>query len=379
MGFFNQKGGFVSQPTLWAAIAKDLSAHGMDVISVDGVAGGPISDSINTVVLQATASVDPLATEQPWRLCIKAAANSVRLYAATPTQISDLGAVTKVAQIQYGTYSSGKKLSILSGTIGNYAPEQISNKATQIPVDLVDRFFYHKGAIDGSSSTGELYANGSMQFEGGAGPASLFYVDDAAMPFSYMVSISDHGIAVGTSVESRDNEGCRNNWFCIQRPIDPDTRQVVTGGAAPLFCLYSCAGGGSEDANSIWAGGIMRFTVREKDINAPAFPTSAVIHTADSFCVMNPLQQVTFNENGRYDFRFPAGLNTHRTSYPYEIDMVGYGSADVSSHKVGIELQVYKETDANGDPKMRKYRAFAANCPNNTGMRLFFLEEGGGV
>lgn len=364
--YFNQKNGFASQQTLWAAIMKELADHGMEVVSVNGVAGGELTESITGCVLAATPAIDPLATEQPWRLCCKVDAVSVRLYAAPPTQISDTGNVTKVARAQAAT---DRYRPIYSGTIGNYIPA-VANGSNP-PATLLDTFFYHKGM---EKDDDDLYAVGSMQFAGGEGPSSLVYVDDAAMPFSYMLSVSDHGIAVGTSIESRDNEGCRQNWFAIQRPINPDG-SVVTSGFAPLFCLYSVSGGGSPDANTVWATGIMRFTVREKDVNAPSFATSAVAHWPDSFAVMNPIQQVTFNEAGRYDFRFPAGLNTHRTSYPYEIDMIGYGSADVSSHKVAVELQVYKETDAEGNAKLRKYRAFAANSPCNTGMRLFILES----
>ena len=363
--YFSQKNGFAGQQTLWAAIMKELSSNGMKVVSVDGVPDGVIGETITGCVLEATTTIDPLATEQPWRLCCKVDATSVRLYAAPPTQISDTGNVSKVAR---ATISSNLVKNFYSGTIGNYSPNNLTSSS---PAALLDTFFYYKGL---AKDDDELYAPGSMQFSGGEGPASLVYVDDAAMPFSYMVSVSDHGIAVGTSIESRDNEGCRQNWFCVQRPINPDG-SVVTSGFAPLFCLYSVSGGGSPDANSVWAGGIMRFTVREKDVNAPSFSTSAVAHSADSFAVMNPIQQVTFNEAGRYDFRFPAGLNTHRTSYPYEIDMIGYGSADVSSHKVAVELQVYKETTETGEPKLRKYRAFAANSPCNTGMRLFMLES----
>ena len=364
--YFSQKNGFASQQALWASIMKELATNGMQVVSVNGIADAEIGETITSCVLEATQTVDPLATEQPWRLCCKVDAISVRLYAAPPTQISDAGNVSKVARQQV---KQDLFMPIYSGTIGNFRPGGFGSDVNP-PAALLDTFFYHKGM---SKDEETLFTPGSMQFSGGEGPASLTYVDDAAMPFSYMVSISDHGIAVGTSIESRDNEGCRQNWFAIQRPINPDG-SVVTSGFAPLFCLYSVSGGGSPDANTVWAGGIMRFTVREKDVNAPSFATSAVAHSPDSFAVMNPIQQVTFNEAGRYDFRFPAGLNTHRTSYPYEIDMIGYGSADVSSHKVGVELQVYKEVDEQGNAKLRKYRAFAANSPCNTGMRLFILE-----
>lgn len=373
MGHFVQRNGFVGQQALWAAIAKELSQNGMQIISVDGSVVAPtIGDSIDSVVLQATTAIDPLATSQPWRLAIKVTDDSVRMYAATPLQITDAGDISVVNTIQA---SSTATLSIYSGTIGNYLPEMYTDSAC--PANLRDTFFYHKGAFK-NVTQGEMYAKGSMQFSAGAGPSNLCRSSDSAIPFSYMVSISDHGIAVGTMVEGQDNQGCRNNWFTIQRPIDAEGN-VVTTGAAPLFCTYSVSGGGSPDADTVWAAGIMRFTVREAEVNAPALATSAVSHTPDSFSVMNPIQQVAMNENTRYDFRFPSNYNTHSRSYPYEMDMIGYGSADTSSTKLGIELQVYNEVDGDGAALNRKYRAFAANSPKNTGMRLFFLEQGGGV
>ncbi len=101
--YFSQKNGFASQQALWAAIMKELSSNGMNVVSVDGVPDGVIGDTITGCVLEATTTIDPLATEQPWRLCCKVDANSVRLYAAPPTQISDTGNVAKVAHLSHFT------------------------------------------------------------------------------------------------------------------------------------------------------------------------------------------------------------------------------------------------------------------------------------
>ena len=376
MGFTTGQG-FTDQRKLWAAIAKDLVAGGMTVISQNGVAGGAVSESIEAIVLEASTTMDPLAATQKWRLAIKVTEDSVKLYCATPTQIQDDGTVSKAGSQKIGGAVASYHLPLYSGTIGNYRPEQAMG-VTSTPAELRDTFFYHRGKKGtGGATAKDFDAFGSMQFADDAGPAPLVNADYTATPFSYFCSVSTHGIAVVTSVEAQDDFGCRQNWFCIQRAINPDGT-VVTTGAAPLFCLYSCSGGGAPDANTIWPSGIMRFTVREDDMNSPAWATSATTHTPDSFAVMNPLQQVSFNENGRYDFRLPAGLNTQRYSYPYEIDMIGYGSADTSTNDISIEVQVYNEMDG-GSPKLRKYRACAANGPKNTGMRLFLLQEGGGV
>ena len=383
MPIFKQATGFDDQRKLYRAIAQDLVQGGMVLVSVDGDSSrtdpANIPEDVATLVLAATPTMDPLADDQPWRLCFKLTKDTVRAYAATPLQILDDGTVsvsgknTISAGGTPGVPASSAAFPFYSGTIGNYRPEVAGTGTTPTDIAQRDTYFYHRGLIGDK----DVLAKGSMQFAVDPNPANLFLADQSATPFSYAVSVSAHGIAVVTNVEAQDDLGCRQNWFCIQRAINPDGSVVVTG-KAPLFCLYSCYGGGSADANTVVPLGIMRFTVREADLNAPAPATSAVAHTPDSNAVMNPIQQVTFNENNRYDFRFPAGLNTHRHSYPYEIDMIGYGSADVSSQRIGIEVQVYGEVNG-GQPLLRKYRAQAANCPRNTGMRLFLLEQGGGI
>lgn len=367
---FVTKAGFTSQKKLWAAIAKELVESGaMSIVTVDGASAASIPEEIASVVLSATNSVDPLVTDQPWRLCMKVTEDAVRLYAATPTQIRDDGTVAVTSRTQIGAVGMGYTVPVYSGTIGNYMPEQ-KTMPQQTPVLEQDTFFYYRGRRSGSAQ--DLGCMGSMQFDNDGGPVRMADADYAANPFTFTLTVSDHGFAVHTFVEGQDDRGCRQNWFCIQRAINQDGT-VVTSGKAPLFCIYSVSGGGSTDANTVWADGIMRFTVREADVNAPAPAVSAVVHSPDAFAVMNPIQQVPFNENGRYDFRLPAGFNTQRYSYPYEIDMIGFGSSDTSTNRIPVKVNVYKEAAD------RTYRAVSANSPKNTGMRLFLLEAGGGV
>lgn len=367
---FVTKAGFTSQKKLWAAIAKELVESGaMSIVTVDGASAASIPEEIASAVLSATNSVDPLVTDQPWRLCMKVTEDSVRMYAATPTQIQDDGTISIASRVQIGAGGGTYSLPIYSGTIGNYQPKQnASNPIT--PENEKDTFFFYRGRR--SPTAQDPGCMGSMQFDNDAGPTRLADSDYAANPFTFTLSISDHGFAVHIFVEGQDDRGCRQNWFCIQRAINQDGT-VVTSGKAPLFCIYSVSGGGSTDANTVWADGIMRFTVREADVNAPAPAVSAVVHSPDAFAVMNPIQQVPFNENGRYDFRLPAGFNTQRYSYPYEIDMIGFGSSDTSTNRIPVKVNVYKEAAD------RTYRAVSANSPKNTGMRLFLLEAGGGV
>ena len=384
MGKLIVKSGFTNNATLWKSIMQDLVANGFNLVSYNGTASGnPQLTDLTSCVLEATDKVDPLAGtgegKQRWRLAIKVTASRTQIYAAAPEQISDLGIIAKTADVGNGS----NPLPEYSGQIGaRYIGYQSASGDSEI-------CFYNRGIPNGTNS---VYYGGTMAYPTTASSVSqnnndsLIYADSSAIPFTYHLSISDHGIAVHIQVEGRDSDGCRAAWFVIQRAINADGT-VVTTGKAPLFCMFSVNGGGSSDnktavgsvTNSPGSYQIMRFTVRESDVNVPTNPVPAHIHSADSMAVINPYQMVPFSEDKHFDFRLPAGFNTQRYSYPYEMDMIGYASADVISNGTTLDVQVYGETDDEGQPKLRTYKALTANSPNNTGMRIFLLAAGGGV
>ena len=424
MGFYVKRTGFIDNQKMWASIFADMKGNGFTAVSVDGKEGAMIQPditSVSTFVVDAAAGVDPLSTEQPWRFCAKVTADSTKLYAATKNQISNLGEVSVLNVLNPDTASSeGGPFKIESGAIGTYVVSQAPYQGTVAAKD-VGRFFYHRGTIldnkpslPGSMVFHERYRVNEQQRSGSNPPvftvvakeffdvdrvgeiamrdmdsvhetdarrksynSALQFADYASTPMSYVLSISDHGIALCTWIEGRDEDGCRFNWFVIQRAINKDGTVVKTG-LAPLFCVFSSNGGGSETASFLDPRGIQRFTVREADMNAPSVPVSAVIHSADASAVINPLQQTCLSETGEYDFKLMQGLSTHRHSYAYEIDMVGYSSADVISHDTDLQVQVYNEVDEGGAVKKRTYHALNANGPKNTGMRIYLLKSGGG-
>lgn len=422
MGFFIKRPGFIDNQKMWASIFADLKANGFTAVSVDGKEGAMIPPDITSVsafVMDAGATVDPLSAEQPWRFCAKVTADSTQLYAATKNQITNLGEVSVLNVPNPSDTQNGGPFKVESGAIGTYV---VSKGVTGSVAADLGRFFYQRGKLDsagkavvlpGSMSFHERYRIGGYEESGNptvytvnakdfldveytgaiamrtfeddeldakrkSYNVSLKFADYAATPMTYALSISDHGIALATWVEGRDEDGCRFNWFVIQRAINKDGT-VVTTGLAPLFCVFSSNGGGSESASFLDPRGIQRFTVREADMNAPSVPVSAVIHSADASAVINPLQQTCLSETGEYDFKLMQGLSTHRHSYAYEIDMIGYSSADVISHDTDLQVQVYNEVEAvGGAPKKRTYRALNANGPKNTGMRIYLLKSGGG-
>lgn len=377
------KSGFTSNLKMWKSILQDLVDNGFKLVSVNGTLSSTIpSTELQSFVVEATNTIDPLAGtgagQQRWRLAMKGSDIRTQLFCAAPEQISDIGTISKT-----GSVALAGQLTVpeYAGQIGGRSTySQYSSGAANNEV-----YFWHRGvagSVAGTATYGGTmaYPPATNQPTGQTNVDSLIFADPEATPFTYHISLSDHGVAIHIQIEGRDSDGCRGAWLVIQRAINSDGT-VVVDGKAPLFCMFSVNGGGSMNnndevrpvPNSPGSYQIMRYTVRESDVNAPTLPAPAHIHSADSSAVLNPYQMVPFSEDNHFDFRLPAGFNTQRYSYPYEMDMVGYASADVISNGTLIDVQVYNEEEG-GQPKKRTYKALTANSPNNTGMRIFFLQ-----
>ncbi|QYW04827.1 tail sheath [Erwinia phage pEa_SNUABM_7] len=370
------KSGYTNNLKMWKDILNDLLANGFKLISFNGTAAATVpSTDLSSFVIEATDTIDPLAATQKWRVAMKGTDKRTQLYVASPTQISDTGTVSKT-----GT----------TGTTSNSMPEysgQIGARftGTQGATGDTEVCFWHRGIAGANQNS--VYYSGTMAFPQNVttptqtNPDSLIFADPEATPFTYHISLTEHGFAVHIQAEGHDSDGCRAAWFVVQRAINSDGT-VVVDGKAPLFCMFTVNGGGAADNNTevrpiTYSPGsyqLMRFTVRESDVNAPTAPAPAHLHSADCSAVINPYQMVPFSEDNHFDFRLPAGFNTQRYSYPYEMDIVGYASADVVSNGTDLDVQVYNEMESDGTtPKKRTYKALTANSPNNTGMRVFFL------
>lgn len=357
---FIQRTGFVDNQKMWKSILTDMKANGFTLVTIDGAVPvlDTIPDALTTFVVEATATVDTLAATQPWRICVRLTPDSTEIYCATPSQITNEGMLAKRGVMDIGTV---KDIPDYMGTMGYTRPKTLPSGGK---LEDASEFFWHKGI-----KLGLAQLEGTMQHDP---KQNLKDTDYSAMPFTYSISFTDHGVAFHQMMEGFDNDGCRQAWFVIQRAVD-STGKVVVDNKAPLFAVWSPNGGGDVTPDVLKVDGIRRMTIRESDVTAPSKPVSAVQHSADAFAVMNPLQQVPFSEDGKFDFRLPQGFNTHRHSYSYGIDMIGYASADVISNGVPIDVQVYGEMELE-EIKKRRYRALSANSPNNTGMRLFMLE-----
>lgn len=303
-----------------------------------------------TATLEAGPTVDPLAATYPWRIRFVFTPTSplfVSILVGSPVTLAD-----------DGTASVNPDLSTQSmGRICN------PSNLTELNGKAIDRTIWGFNTAEAFNPTN---------------PATV------PISFAYILTISPRGIAVCFWAEGYENTGKAFTWFVIQRPVHPTTGEALIKGHCPVFCVYSCGGGGSS-SNIVTANGIERFTVRETDILTPSDPVSAVEHSQDYNALVNPIQQVSFTEDNQYVLTFPNGLNTSRHVFPHELDLFAFTSADVIAQGSIVRLTMYGEANINTDVTAcaatysREYQALGANGPLNTGMRLLFLINGGGV
>lgn len=340
MSFTIESNGYTSVQSLGKSVAENLIANGFDLVAVNGTNNSPTpSDSTTYYVFQPTATVDPV--DLSWRLVMEATDDSsgfIRFWACHELQIND----STFTVVNNGMDSQSGHMSLGNSVLG------------------VGSAFM---ARDGNETNWSCFK-----------PQGI---DPRAIPLSYRLSISNHGVSFFVWAESFDRAGDCFGWFTIQRPVDKNGN-VVSVGKVPLFCVFAPSGGGSddvalnEDLNAV-SNGILKFVIYESDVNAPTRPLSASVTGPDSKAIINPIQQVALAEDNEFVVSFPQGINTQRYSYPYELDMIAYTSADVVSQNQEIPVTVYGE----GSP--RNFIGMQANFPNNTGMRVLCLIEGAGI
>ena len=342
MGFTVEKNNFVSVEKLIATLATDLTNNGFSAVSIDDQNTDlAIQGTHKSILLKPDTTVDPLAgdEDQPWLLYLVAddTDDLIDLYTFTPTQLllGDNGEVTVAT----------------SRTDGNNTNVSKSG------------FMFKESQVLTGGDRNHFFSYDNWGFTGN---------DEESVPISYFLTVTDRGIAFCMWAESYDGDGDKFAWFTIGRMVD-STGAIVVEGKAPLFCVFSHTGGGGSDLNTSELDGIMKFVVRESDVNAPTFPVSATVDTADSTRIINSIQQTSIYEDGKYIINFPRGLNTQRYSYPHELDIIAYASADVTSQYAQHEVNVYDEAQP------RKYRALNANHEDNKGMRIYFQTEGMGI
>jgi hypothetical protein len=115
-----------------------------------------------------------------------------------------------------------------------------------------------------------------------------------------------------------------------------------------------------------------QFTVREADQGGPSIPRSASANSEDNTAIINPFDQQSITDEGKYVITFLNKLNTSRHRYADELDTIGTVSSDVIGFGTEVRISAYGEE--LGNPGLQRvYRSLPSNNPYGTGMRVMIL------
>lgn len=348
-GFYVRRSGYTHVGELMLAVINDMTTNGF-VARFPAAWVPPVDNagrSAFKITLEAGETVDPLnavalQNKQPWRVQIQVFdKHTAGITAGSQQSLRTDGSAS------YGTTgTTTKTLKGPLGAVGGYYTKNPSDPLTFAP-DVTKPL--------------EGFINRSSRVLLGATDLS------DSFPMTYSLSITPRGIALCIWEDYVSDSGATAvSWFVIQRPVAREDGKIVITGKAPVFCVFSTG------------GTINRFVVREQDVLRPSDAVDAVKDTDYNNAIINALEQVAISEGNKYVVSFMSRLNTTRYAYTYELDMMGYTSADVVSENTDIPLLVYGEKVANVDAP-RKYVSLLANGANNTGMRIVVIKEGGGI
>lgn len=253
-------------------------------------------------------------------------------------------------------------------------------------------------------------------------------------PLTYSYTLANHGmvfhIADHASVDQSDDHA----FFCVQRHVNsselstgplagrPAGRADYVSDQQPLHCVYmssesavlfsdfdpffsrrevnrqySTAAAGIFDLEGNYVNRFMiddlpafelkmldmetqgrfrRFIVREKDVLKPwERHVFAGINETDSFAVLNPLEQLSLNDEGQLVIQFPNRLGSQRFFYTgKELDLIAFCSAGAVGMDTLITSDRYGDA-ATGD-KRRVYKGMMSSYEYGKGMRILMLTAG---
>lgn len=401
MGISVERYRFSSMTAMFADIMQVMKDNGFNLLNIDDQTptGTPDFSIATKALFAATDAVDPIAVEdsdtaharfalrQPWRLAFEMdhAKQAIRIYACTPTNIKWTDQVYDIAISKVDTFKQSasqfrsltSRSGLLTSNSGHTYETTFSASVDEGPKYFTGVDWTAPAQLD--TTDGNLY---SIRYEHFGFDISK--IDLEAIPMSYRLSITDHGLALCIWPEGYDSTGDKFFWFNIQRLVNKDTGVPIIGneivgveGKAPLMCLFSMTGSGgpyeAPDISSPWYHGAYQFVVREFDVHAPTVPVSATIDSADNCRVINSVEQVCHFEGNKMIINMPKGFNTQRFVYPHEMDIIAYTSADVTSQFADIPVTQY------GEAEPRRFKALKSNFAHNRGMRLLMLTKGAGI
>ena len=253
-------------------------------------------------------------------------------------------------------------------------------------------------------------------------------------PMTYSYTLANHGIVFHISDHASVDQSDDHAFFCVQRHVN--SSETATGPIAgrpagrpdyisdqqPLHCVYmssespilfsdfdpffskrevnrqySTAAAGIFDLEGNYVNRFMiddlpafemkmldmetqgrfrRFIVREKDVLKPwERHVFAGINETDSFAVLNPLEQLSLNDEGQLVIQFPNRLGSQRFFYTgKELDLIAFCSAGA----VGMDTLITSDRYGNaatGD-KRRVYKGMMSSYEYGKGMRILMLTAG---
>lgn len=248
----------------------------------------------------------------------------------------------------------------------------------------------------------------------------------SSYPMTYTLTIADHGVVFHIKDHASHTQEGRNAFFCVQRHVDSTTGVPdLSSSTQPVHCIYasseppvlysdlapyfkeetvsrlsSMAYDGIYDIDGNYVsdfivdevveadikafnlneqGRFRRFVVREKDVLKPwDRHVFAGINERDSHAVINPLEQLSLNDDGQLVIQFPTRIGSYRYLFTgKEIDLIGFVDAGAVGEDTIISSDRF--TVAGGTNKRRLYRGCGSTDAYGNGMRILLLQGGFGV
>lgn len=291
---------------------------------------------------------------------------------------------------------------------------------------------YEEQYLTGSST--ELiydtpYNTGNMRIQKGFFRRSGKQFSDIApsYPMSYFLTVADHGIAFAVRDQASSTESDDNAWVVVQRHVDSVTGEPdFTSNTQPVHCIYqtseppvlwsdygiyftdreidkrqsSIGYQGLYDRSGNYVtdfyvnpviaeelaafdmegqGRFRRFVVREKDTLKPwDRHVFAGLNEIDSHSVINPLEQLSLNDDGQLVIQFPNRIGSQRYLFTgKEIDLIAFCDGGSVGQDTLVSSDRFSDTGLTN--KTRTYKGMMSTQSYGNGMRVLLLTDGWGV
>lgn len=402
MGHFVRKHGFVSWPALIADVVTEMSNNGFNLVFT----------GVDKYTLEATATVDPLAATQPWRIHFDAAYfeykylppistdqvvnvdNEFVKIVDVPEDVSGRLRCQTKRVTDYGKIYVGTPIQLPDdGSVASYSPtirmyDKYLRKVTEIfPGQLYTQIPTTAYNFD---QTSEI-SHPSDDFVPGNIDTIFNSIDmNPCNPCTYTLAISDHGFVLSVVSESKAL-GTGNFWMNCQRLVDSKTGEIFTTGHSPVVCLYHIDVLDTETTtfvlgdNNVFIPDCLSFNlarydntnmiiIRESDVYAPNLPVP--VNQSNQYIngIWNANKQLSISKTDEYIVNFPDGITTDRHFYPnMRIDMVGFISAQVIAESSVFPITLHEE------PTQRTYIAQRSNVGYMEGSRMVMQKSGQGI